>query len=93
MSQFILKLNNVHYDTFSKEAFEFNLSITCEYIKEWDKEVLKNIAEHQVISYMIATGKKFLRDHTSLLKYLNNYTLSKFIKIMCTKNNIYLWIT
>ena len=82
MDQFILELNNVHYEPFSAEAFEFNLSITCEYIKEWDKQVLKQIAESQVISYMIATGKNFLRDHESLLEYLNNYTLSKFIKII-----------
>ena len=74
MDQFTLKLNNVHYDTFSNEAFEFNISITCEYVKECDKESLKQIAEHQIISYMIATGKNFLRDHNSLLKYLNNYT-------------------
>lgn len=81
MSQFILKLNNIHYDAFSNEAFEFNLSITCEFIKECDKNVLKKIAEHQIISYMIATGKNFLRDHTDLLEYLNNYTLHKFIKV------------
>lgn len=81
MCEFILELNNVHYDMISNEAFEFNLSITCKYIKEWDKTVLKNIAEHQVISYMIATGKNFLRDHASLLDYLNSYTLSNFIII------------
>ena len=61
MNQFILKLNNIHYNTFSIQAFEFDLSITCEYIKDWDKQVLKEIAEHQVISYMIATGKKFFK--------------------------------
>lgn len=82
MNQFVLELNNIHYDKFSNEAFEFNVNITCEYIKEWDKDVLKNIAEHQVISYMIATGKNFLRDHIDLLQYLNSYTLNKFIKVI-----------
>ena len=82
MSQFLLKLNNVHYDIFSNEAFEFNLSITCEYIQEWDKNALKKIAEQQVVSYMIATGKNFLRDHTDLLAYLNNYSLNKFIRVI-----------
>ena len=82
MNKFVLKLNNVHYDTLSNESFEFTLSITCEYITELDKKLLKTIAEHQVISYMIATGKNFLRDHAELLKYLNSYALSKFIKII-----------
>ncbi len=82
MEQFILKLNNIHYDIFSNEAFEFNISMTCEYIQELNKKNLKKIAEHQIISYMIATGKNFLRDHASLLTYLNNYTLGKFIKII-----------
>jgi len=82
MKQFTLKLKNIHYDEFSNEAFEFNLSITCEFIKEWDKKTLKKLAEYQIISYMIATGKNFLRDHNSLLKYLNKYTLSEFIKVV-----------
>lgn len=82
MKQFILQLNNIHYDAFSNEAFEFNLSITCEFIKELDKDALKKIAEHQLISYMVATGKNFLRDHADILEYLNNYTLSKFIKVI-----------
>lgn len=43
MNKFILKLNNVHYDPFSAKAFEFNLSIICKYIKEWDKQILKQI--------------------------------------------------
>lgn len=82
MKQFILELNNVHYDVYSNQAFEFNLTITCEYVKECDKEILKKMAENQVISYMLATGKNFLREHTSLLAYLNNYALSNFIKII-----------
>lgn len=82
MDKFVLELHNVHYDSLSAEAFQFNLSITCEYIKEWDKQILRQIAEMQVVSYMIATGQNFLRDHESLLEYLNNYTLSNFIKVV-----------